>query len=640
MQQVHFATVKSDSNNAPAFTDDSAASGAQHEQRLSPQRVRRGSTLLSSGSGGKAVKERLLASTSPSPVRAGGASFSPHSAVVGSGGSKNASASGGVDLDMSIQLDLTSPPQLPLPPQSAEKKHRRSSSAGSATAADMHAAVGSAEYKESADVEQQMRHHSPCKSRWSQLKISYPRKNHSPKTPEEGNSKQALAVAGVLEAFAHLAIPTSASIGGIETSGSTVPAAALYLIPSPQASPSGRARQQGAFKPWSTALDFTEENETPAPTTAAAAAAAAATATMKSSSGKPSASSAVAARRSPSPTSPTRRSLADLDAQYKEVLAAEKSAKMQEIGANIAMLFRRLKENTTNHSGGKNDSVLSLRLMKSCIKKIGLIDSEKFTPNDVDIVLSQLGVKQLTLFGFAFALTLCAERSLRTTDLTFTSRDSYLTVVDVLNDKVELLIQRLNEEHLDHNNVNPLEKYREINPLERPEVMKLMEREKKVFFAIYESYLPTGTIKAFGDIKTALAAAPFSSGGMTFSGVVNFGRDFQVSPELFSRLQLLEVFNSILLTEREYVLPEVQRSPAEEQEEGREGGGEGVGSELDAESGGGVRSRKQSSDSALGESISFPQVTKLLILAFVCIASKLRLNGVNPLLTWIHYTIN
>jgi len=164
-------------------------------------------------------------------------------------------------------------------------------------------------------------------------------------------------------------------------------------------------------------------------------------------------------------------------------------------------------------------------------------------------------VKQLTLFGFAFAITTCAERfltcALNADSVAPVPLESYLAVVDVLNDKVIRQLERVDADLQQRRTFNPLDDYKEISPEEQVEVMKLLEREKKVFFTIYKSYIPSAA-QGFSDIKIALNAVPFS-GGLPFSGVVNFCRDFEVSPEMLSRPQLLELFESVLQAERELI---------------------------------------------------------------------------------------
>jgi hypothetical protein len=453
-------------------------------------------------------------------------------------------------------------------------------------------------------------------------RIHYPHLHRSPgrgkvlPTGEESAAaRQQAAVDGLLEAFAQLSVPSTSSISGLNmgTAVGRVPHSSL------------RAR-----------------STTPETTRIPAASPPPSQRTLHSTR----------SGRFLSPQrdgTPSRRGLAEMERLYNEVVAAAHKPVVQRCGENLAILFRRLKETNQNSSSKNNDdSVVSTALTKGCIKKLGLVEGNVFHASDAEILLSRLGVKSLTVFGFALALTLCAERALCSEEnsldaLRFTDKaasfrigssfyrgsgdvagpivSSYLNVVDYLSRKIDVLFRKMDAEHVRKSAFNPLDEYREITPEQQLEVVTLLEREKKVFFTIYESYLP-GTKRAFADIKSALTVAPLS-GGLPFSGVVSFCRDFELSPELLSRPQLLEIFNSILLAEKALVL--------------RRTAVDGTGSELDGDVGEGPRSAKKQSvtpssasaakkgglrqEPPLSDSISFPQVMRLLdVTVSVCAA--------------------
>lgn len=458
--------------------------------------------------------------SSPSPVR--GATSTPQTSGADPRlGTVQSVQSGYFEMD-SVNFDLTSPSPAP-----TQRRLSHSNSVPtflpSQPAAPLPADTVSSEMHHSSSTPALHRDQSPHKTRHHsnpQLqarserinRIQYPKGRSSPtrrsslKAPEDTSSKQSQAIDGILEAFAQLTVPSTKVLHI-----SNVPHHSLHSD-SPPTSPIAR-----------------------------------------NTSGKSSRSRA----RS---QSPQRRSLIEMATLYNEVVAASKDQLMLECGNNVAALFRRLKESTKNHQdAGKQDMVVSLPLVKACIKKLGLLDEAGFGVNEVQIVLSGLGVKQLTLFGFGYALTTCAERFLRCTLAAPTTPSggatpsvplvSYLAVVEVLNDRVIGQLERVDAELKHRSAFNPLDEYKEIAPEEQVEVMKLLEREKKVFFTIYKSYLPSIT-QGFSDIKVALAAAPFS-GGLPFSGIVNFCRDFEISPELLSRPQLLEIFESVIQAEKE-----------------------------------------------------------------------------------------
>jgi hypothetical protein len=449
-------------------------------------------------------------------------------------------------------------------------------------------------------------------------RIHYPHLHRSPSRgkvlptgEESAAARQQAAVDGLLEAFAQLSVPSTSSISGLNmgTAVGRVPHSSLRArsttpetarIPAASPPPSERSRT----------LHSTRSGRFLSPQRDG---------------------------------TPSRRGLAEMERLYNEVVAAAHKPVVQRCGENLAILFRRLKETNQNSSSKNNDdSVISTALTKGCIKKLGLVEGNVFHASDAEILLSRLGVKSLTVFGFALALTLCAERALCSEEnsldaLGFTDKaasfrigssfyrgsgdaagrivSSYLNVVDYLSRKIDVLFRKMDAEHVRKSAFNPLDEYREITPEQQLEVVTLLEREKKVFFTIYESYLP-GTKRAFADIKSALTVAPLS-GGLPFSGVVSFCRDFELSPELLSRPQLLEIFNSILLAEKALVL--------------RRTAVEGAGSEMDGDAGAGSRSAKKQSltpsgsakkgglrqEPPLSDSISFPQVMLLCVLSAV-----------------------
>ena len=497
---------------------------------------------------------------SPSPVRAVGPPASVRTPLSRSGSAK--SNSNGVDSRMgvaqsaqsaqslpsgyfemdSVAFDLTSP--APRQNQSSPRKLSHSASAPRLSVSGPSAAVSQPIQKQPAKLQKaplpsaaSMINQNPVASspvppqtespqktndtlnsttnrskRAALLKsIHYPKNRVSPsrrsslKAPEDSESKQSQAIGGILEAFAQLTVPSTKVLH-------------INYVP--------RASLHGDSPP-----------------------------NTSSSRGESTSERSSSRGRSRS-QSPQRRTLSQMETMYSEVVAESEEELMLECGNNVAALFRRLKESSKSHQdAGKLDSVVSLPLVKACVKKLGLLDEPGFGVNEAHIVLSGLGVKQLTLFGFAFAITTCAERfltcALNADSVAPVPLESYLAVVDVLNDKVIRQLERVDADLQQRRTFNPLDDYKEISPEEQVEVMKLLEREKKVFFTIYKSYIPSAA-QGFSDIKIALNAVLFS-GGLPFSGVVNFCRDFEVSPEMLSRPQLLELFESVLQAERELI---------------------------------------------------------------------------------------
>jgi hypothetical protein len=400
-----------------------------------------------------------------------------------------------------------------------------------------------------------------------------------------------------------------------------------------------------------------------------------------------------------------------LNALYDEVVDSQQGEVLQNFASNIVLLFRRLKENTRSHSGA-TDSVLSLRIARTSLCKLGLIGTKgsgakraaavagfgEFSSYDVDVVLTHLGVKQLSVFGFALAITLCGEKALRlqpTTAATTPTRTTsgpvgsdvsvsgsvggsrptspwssrrsltstygggsgvggssggddfhsgntltYLQVAEDLNARVVKQIEDINMENYTHSVTNPLYDCFELTVPAKAAVVKLLESERRVLFIIYEAYLPilsakknnswamsskpisgggyggsgghnSNSVVPHGDIHAALAMPPSTPGLLTFGSVVSFARDFELMPELFSRLQLLEIFNSVLFAthsdeEREGEAATGRRAVADVQMAHHPSAVAAVGNRSGV--GASVNAQQQQNER---DSISFPQVCGL-----------------------------
>ena len=267
----------------------------------------------------------------------------------------------------------------------------------------------------------------------------------------------------------------------------------------------------------------------------------------------------------------------ELTISLDTVLSSLKSDSVQLFAIKLITLFRKLKEQRENMSH-RSDGVVSMKLMKHCVKRLGLVDGRYLQLLDVDMTLSLLGVKQLSLYGFTFTIMLCAEKSIGNCTI-YRNKDTdkhvngFLLLIEMLGCMVDQSILELRREEEDeqHSWKHAL-LFKDAQPyctsIESEGVKKLVEREKKALYQLYEAYLPSNLV-AYVDASSALkshqhhsngtgsstttllgniattSSSSLIGGGLTFSCLVTFFHDFQLSPSLFNRLQMLKVFHSL-----------------------------------------------------------------------------------------------
>ena len=273
----------------------------------------------------------------------------------------------------------------------------------------------------------------------------------------------------------------------------------------------------------------------------------------------------------------------ELTISLDTVLSSLKSDSVQLFAIKLITLFRKLKEQRENMSH-RSDGVVSMKLMKHCVKRLGLVDGRYLQLLDVDMTLSLLGVKQLSLYGFTFTIMLCAEKSIGNCTI-YRNKDTdkhvngFLLLIEMLGCMVDQSILELRREEEDEQQSwKHAILFKDAQPycssIEREGVKKLVEREKKALYQLYEAYLPSNLV-AYVDASSALKSHQHHSngtgssttallgniattsssssligggggvGGLTFSCLVTFFHDFQLSPSLFNRLQMLKVFHSL-----------------------------------------------------------------------------------------------
>jgi hypothetical protein len=272
----------------------------------------------------------------------------------------------------------------------------------------------------------------------------------------------------------------------------------------------------------------------------------------------------------------------ELTISLDTVLSSLKSESVQLFAIKLITLFRKLKEQRENMSH-RSDGVVSMKLMKHCVKRLGLVDGRYLQLLDVDMTLSLLGVKQLSLYGFTFTIMLCAEKSIGNCTI-YRNKDTdkhvngFLLLIEMLGCMVDQSILELRKEGEEEQQswkhallFKDAQRY--CTSIEREGMKKLVEREKRALYQLYEAYLPSnlvayvdassalkshqhhsngtgsGTTTLLGNIATTSSSSCLigggGGGGLTFSCLVTFFHDFQLSPSLFNRLQMLKVFHSL-----------------------------------------------------------------------------------------------
>ena len=183
---------------------------------------------------------------------------------------------------------------------------------------------------------------------------------------------------------------------------------------------------------------------------------------------------------------------------------------------------------------------------------------------EVDILLSQLGVRQLSLFGFGFVMAVCADKAWRGSPYLHD-----IAALEALTDGLLLALDR--QTARSSRRVTPLDAAPQLAAAEVDAVSRLLSRERRAFFSIFESYLPKTVLPQRGGSQgrqqqwagTGAGGADVFV-GMTFANVVQFSRDFQVMPAMLTRPQLLELFHSVLRSTRDDEVEEVDKKKDDE----------------------------------------------------------------------------
>lgn len=247
------------------------------------------------------------------------------------------------------------------------------------------------------------------------------------------------------------------------------------------------------------------------------------------------------------------------DVNLSEIFNPENSEHLDLFADRLCLLFKSLKENEKDYvstsSNAADEASISMRSMKRCIQRLNLIDGFIVRQADVEIVLKHLQVVRLSHYGVAFVVVAIGYR--RFSDL------SSVHLVVKLNSLIEVYINNVEEELLALNGPTPLQEPKELTAAESEDIKRILESERRALTTIFQSYIsrfeneisPTGAAAAaasggggggFGS-KEKSSSGGGSAGvirGMSFQNTVDFAKDFEFSPDIISRSQLAQIFET------------------------------------------------------------------------------------------------
>lgn len=242
------------------------------------------------------------------------------------------------------------------------------------------------------------------------------------------------------------------------------------------------------------------------------------------------------------------------------------------------------------------DSTVAIRLLRSTIQKMGLIDETNLKTRDLDLIFASYGTQRVSVFEIAHCILLAGRR--RFFPLNYNSPKQILVpLLQQMNERMDDLMVKMNaeKEELDAATSNPLLPGRLMTESTALEVKKLFETERKSLLCIYQGYsvsyrelttkwecsnkegqsdaanylrstvrrklhslslgVPTTGPGAtascsWGNCYTpnALCGSCGSSTecGWSFPTLLQFAKDFMICPDLVSRPQLAKLFNIVL----------------------------------------------------------------------------------------------
>lgn len=277
----------------------------------------------------------------------------------------------------------------------------------------------------------------------------------------------------------------------------------------------------------------------------------------------------------------------------------------------------------TTPSSNSNQPVIHIRFIRSALVAMNIIDGSKLTSHRAELIFASLRTKFFTLFGTAFAVTLIGRKYFSTENLKqfFSNfRDRVLTFLNEVEDSSPKRSIKITSNSL----VSPpiakplpgdeMEAEVSISKAEFEELVKLIEKEKKCFFTIFEAYSTRYTKQSIGrhteseELEHELTARikymkklqeeddknhqrirrvaqiypekfQFATSsqvvsnstlqsenlsnfmtshvytqssallhGMSFQNILQFSKEFKISPDLLNRAQLIEIFKSASVT--------------------------------------------------------------------------------------------
>ena len=132
-------------------------------------------------------------------------------------------------------------------------------------------------------------------------------------------------------------------------------------------------------------------------------------------------------------------------------------------------------------------STVSIKLLKTTVQKMGLLDEVSLKTRDLEIILASYGgAQRVTVFEMAHCLLLSGKK--RYTSPLYCASESVLLLLEGMSIKVDELMNKLHEETLDAAVAHPLLPHQPLLGSAAFDVRKLLEGERRPLFCIYQGY--------------------------------------------------------------------------------------------------------------------------------------------------------
>lgn len=193
----------------------------------------------------------------------------------------------------------------------------------------------------------------------------------------------------------------------------------------------------------------------------------------------------------------------------------------------------------------RNLESLALSTLRRAMTPLGFIEADIFTLNDVDIIFSQLGVQQVSLFGLSYVLMNCLRK-----------RFKYLTVKELVAKLMvmttEYLEQQKNKQTRNNgrqrktSELQPTIHQDDISDNDWDELKKLLDMEQSAIDVIFRAYRPNSPLKQ-GRNRTTNKDIQV----MSYESAVHFALDIGIIPSLLTTTQFHSIARNSLFYDQE-----------------------------------------------------------------------------------------